>query len=101
MVVERLTFSVDPADHGAWIAADKASWSPFLARQKGFVSKQLWVQRDRPGEIQAVIIWQDEAAWKAIPEAELRATDALMGNMVRPLVCHVFDIVDDTQKIAV
>lgn len=93
MVVERLTFGVDRSDHAAWIAADAQSWSPFLAQQKGFISKQLWVARDKPDEIQAVILWETEAEWKAIPQDQLRATDALMGAMVRPLVCHVFDVV--------
>ena len=93
MVVERLTFTVDASDRVAWMAADAASWSPFLARQKGFVSKQLWVQRDRPDEIQAVITWETEADWKSIPKAELEATDRLMGELVRPLVCHTFDVV--------
>ncbi len=97
MVVERLTFTVKSSDHVAWMAADEASWSPFLARQKGFISKQLWVARDKPDEIQAVILWASEADWKAIPEADLRATDALMGDMVRPLVCHVFDVVATTE----
>lgn len=96
MVVERLTFSVTKADRAAWMAADAKSWSPFLARQPGFVSKQLWVQRDRPDEIQAIILWESEAQWKAIPQAELEATDALMGDMVRPLVCHTFDVVAHT-----
>ncbi len=93
MVVERLTFTVDPADREAWMAADAASWSPFLAKQDGFISKQLWVQRERPHEIQAVIFWETEEQWKAIPRAQLEATDKLMGDMIRPLVCHTFDVV--------
>lgn len=92
MVVERLTFTVSPEDREAWMAADAASWSPFLARQDGFLSKQLWVQRDRPHEVQAIILWETEEQWKAIAQDQLEATDALMGDMVRPLVCHTFDV---------
>ena len=98
MVVERLTFQVAKSDHSRWIEADAASWTPFLARQPGFVSKQIWLPRDRPDVIHAVIIWESEAAWKAIPKADLDATDALMGDMVRPLQCHVFDIARDVHK---
>ncbi len=97
MVVERLTFQVNADDHAAWLAADTASWSPFLAKQKGFISKQVWAQRDRPDELQAIILWETEADWKAIPAAELQATDALMGDMKRPLVCHTFDVLAQTQ----
>ncbi|MEM6712119.1 MAG: TIGR03792 family protein [Pseudomonadota bacterium] len=92
MVVERLTFQVVKADHAAWLEADARSWTPFLAAQDGFVSKQVWAQRDRPDELQAVILWESEAQWKAIPTVELEATEALMGDMKRPLVCHTFDV---------
>ena len=96
MVVERLTFQVAKSDHDAWLAADAQSWTPFLAACDGFVSKQIWAERGRPDELQAIILWQSEAQWKAIPQAELDATEARMGAMSRPLVCRTFDVLAST-----
>lgn len=98
MIVEYLTFTVSPADREAWIAADARTWTPFLARQPGFVSKSVWLNRDRPDEICAAIIWTDEASWKAIPAEQLRAVDRDMGDMVRPLRMDVFDVAAHTSS---
>ncbi|MEM6477182.1 MAG: TIGR03792 family protein [Pseudomonadota bacterium] len=93
MVIEELIFEVANDEHDAWIAADAASWTPFLSRQRGFVSKQLWVRRDEPDRIRAIIIWTDEASWKSIPQADLDACDDLMGALKRPLVCNTHDVI--------
>ncbi|MBV6657063.1 MAG: TIGR03792 family protein [Devosiaceae bacterium] len=96
MVIEELVFEVSQADRDAWIAADQACWTPFLARQAGFVSKQLWARRDEPDRMRAIIIWRDEASWKSIPQDHLDACDAQMGPMRRPLVCHTHDVMGPT-----
>jgi uncharacterized protein (TIGR03792 family) len=92
VVVEFLTFQIEPSERDRWMAVEEETWSRFLERQQGFVSKQLWVERDRPGEIHAVIVWEDDASWAAIPEDELAAVDAAMGSWVREPTCRVFDI---------
>ncbi len=95
-VVEFLTFDVDDADHAAWIAADAEHWTAFLRAQPGFVSKQVWADRAQPDRICAVIVWDDEAAWKAIPTDQLSAVDAAMGQWRREPLERVFDVVADT-----
>jgi len=42
MVVEFLTFTVPPHELDQWLAVEQQHWSRFLARQPGFVRKQMW-----------------------------------------------------------
>ncbi len=96
MIVEYLTFTVSPEDREAWLEVDAQTWTAFLSRQPGFVSKSVWLHRDRPDEICAAIVWTDEAAWKSIPEEALQAVDHAMGDMVRPLRLDVFEVASFT-----
>ena len=95
-VVEFLTFTIDPVDQDGWLDADAGIWTPFLSAQPGFVSKQTWTDRTHPDRVHAVIVWTDEASWKAIPAEALAAVDDEMGEWRRPLVEHVFDIARST-----
>lgn len=95
MVIEYLTFIIDPAERDGWLAVEEQTWSRFLERQTGFVSKQMWVERDQPGAVHAVIVWQDEASWHAIPHDELAAVDQAMGSWMRDPTCRVFDVIRD------
>jgi len=94
MVIEFLTFEIDPGELDEWLAVDERTWTAFLARQDGFVSKQIWTGRDTPGVVHAVITWRDEAAWKSIAPADLAAVDASMGTWLRAPTCRTFDVVD-------
>ena len=94
MVIEYLTFHIDPTERDTWMAAEEVTWSRFLEQQPGFVAKQMWVERDRPDEVIAVITWQDEASWHAIPADELAAVDASMGAaFLNATSCRVFDVI--------
>jgi uncharacterized protein (TIGR03792 family) len=93
MVVEFLTFPVPRELRDQWMAVEQQTWSRFLARQAGFVDKQLWVGRDTPDEVHAVIRWSDEASWKAIPDEELAAVDEAMGRFRRNGELRVYDVV--------
>lgn len=95
MVIEFLTFTIDPSEQAGWMPVEEQAWSRFLERQVGFVSKQLWVERDRPNEVHAVITWTDEASWNAIPQEELAAVDASMGKWLRDPTCRIFDVIRD------
>ena len=53
----------------------------------------MWVERDRPDEVHAVITWQDDESWLAIAQAELAAVDQSMGTWRRDATCRVFDVI--------
>ncbi len=92
MVVEFLTFEVKADELPEWLAVDQQTWSNFLARQPGFVSKQVWSEREN-GRIHTIIWWEDEASWHAIPVNELEAVERSMGSWSRGCSMTVFDVV--------
>ncbi len=93
MIIEFLTFTIDPAERAEWLPVEEQTWSRFLERQNGFISKQLWVERDRPNEVHAVITWESESAWHSIPDDELAAVDASMGGWLRDPTCRTFEVI--------
>jgi uncharacterized protein (TIGR03792 family) len=92
MVIEFLTFDVKPEEREEWLAVEEQTWSRFLERQAGFVSKQIWSEHDNRGQVHAVICWTDEASWHAIPADELEEVDKSMGRWFRACTMRVFDV---------
>ena len=97
MVVEFLTFEVDPSEREQWLRVEEETWSRFLEQQPGFVSKQMWVEREQPGTVHAIICWEDQASWDAVPADGQAAVDASMDTWMREArSCRVFDVVRDS-----
>lgn len=92
MVVEFLTFMVPTDELGEWLAIEEQHWSRFLERQPGFVRKEMWVSRDDPDRVHAVIWWESMEAWRSIPTAELEAVARAMGPHERTPSCVAFDV---------
>ncbi len=95
MVVEYLTFSVTTAERTAWLAVEESTWSRFLKQQPGFIRKQLWVDRDRPDEVVAVIWWQDFESWQSISADQVERVDRSMGPWLRHGTCRTMDLIFD------
>jgi uncharacterized protein (TIGR03792 family) len=95
MVIEFLTFTVDPADRETWMSVEERTWSRFLERQPGFIDKQLWTDREHVDQVHAMIRWETEAHWHAIPHDELAAVDAEMGEWFRDCTMRVYDVLRD------
>lgn len=93
MVVEFLTFPIDPDSLDEWLAVEEAHWSRFLERQQGFVRKEMWRSRDRVDRVHAVIWWRSIEDWQAIPADELAAVAEAMGPFERTPICDAFDVV--------
>jgi uncharacterized protein (TIGR03792 family) len=85
MVIEFLTFTVDPADREAWMSVE----------EPGFIDKQLWTDREHADQVHAMIRWETEAHWHAIPHDELAAVDAEMGEWFRDCTMRVYDVLRD------
>jgi uncharacterized protein (TIGR03792 family) len=75
MTVEWLNYQVPREMIETFLKADAEIWTAMLSRQPGFVSKQTWLNPDKPNEINFVILWQTKAHWKAIPKTLLQETD--------------------------
>ncbi|MFQ5516918.1 MAG: TIGR03792 family protein [Acidimicrobiia bacterium] len=92
MVVEFLTFRVDPVDVERWLEAEAKAWTSALRRRPGFVRKELWRSAADPGEVHAVIWWQSEEAWKSMSRSEVAAVDQQMGSLLRTPVERTFQV---------
>lgn len=73
MVIEWLTFAVDPDNRETFIRLDKEIWTVALSQYPGFISKEVWISPDLLDQVIIVIRWQTRAQWKAIPQDVLDA----------------------------
>ncbi len=94
MVVEFLTLEVTPddGDLGAWLDTDEAHWTAFLARQPGFVRKEVWRSHGTPPRVSIVIWWESLAAWHAVPGGALAHVSAAMGDHEIPVTCVAHEV---------
>jgi uncharacterized protein (TIGR03792 family) len=87
VIVEELTLAVAASDLDGFLAADERIWTAFLARQAGFVRKEVWVSSDRPDTVVIIVWWQSRELWKAITDEQVAAVDREMGEWYRePMV---------------
>jgi uncharacterized protein (TIGR03792 family) len=73
MVIEWLTFAVDPDNRETFIRLDKETWTVALSQYPGFISKEVWISPDLLDQVIIVIRWQTRQQWKAIPQDVLDA----------------------------
>jgi uncharacterized protein (TIGR03792 family) len=71
-VIEHLRVKVPAAARQAWLEAERGSWEPWLARQSGYLGRELHWDAERE-EGQLLIRWASREQWKAIPAAEVEA----------------------------
>ncbi len=79
-VIEQLVIETQSEAVERWIELDHEIWTEGLASFEGFLRKEVWLSRDVPGRLTAVIYWSDYALWKAVDpewlaEAERRFTE--------------------------
>ncbi len=70
LAIEYLRLDVPIQYKDAWLRAEKASWEPWLLKQKGFIERKLfWEEKEQ--EAILLIFWSTRDQWKAIPQAEI------------------------------
>jgi uncharacterized protein (TIGR03792 family) len=89
--VEILVFRVDPVDVDEFVRVDHEVWTLGEASALGgetapFLSKEVWLDDDRPGEITIVIEWPSIEAWNAVDDSEIqgRLAAEFDARFVRP-----------------
>lgn len=81
-VIEHLKVKVPEAARQAWLEAERGSWEPWLARQQGFLGRDLlWNPETEEGTL--LIRWRSREAWKAIPEQEVTAVQQRFEQLAR------------------
>ena len=89
--VEILVFRVDPADVDEFLRIDHEVWTLGEADSPGidgvpFLSKEVWLDDRRPGEITVVIEWPSIEAWNVVddPDFQRLLTDRFDARFARP-----------------
>ena len=83
MVIEWLTFEVDPENRERFIQLDDEFWTASLSQYPGFISKEVWISPDRLGQVVFVVHWQTREQWKSIPKKDLDAIEARFKGAVK------------------
>ena len=81
-VVEHLRIQVPSQGRQAWLEAERGSWEPWLARQEGFIGRDLlWDPEAEEGTL--LIRWRSREAWKSISEQEVEAVQERFEQLAR------------------
>ena len=81
-IIEHLRIQVPSEGRKAWLEAERGSWEPWLARQEGFIGRDLlWDPETEEGTL--LIRWSSRDAWKAIPEHEVEAVQERFEQLAR------------------
>ena len=73
--VEVLVFRMDPAVVDEFIRVDHEVWTLREAHMEGltdipFLSKEIWLDRSKPGEVTIVFVWDTQEAWDKVGNTE-------------------------------
>jgi uncharacterized protein (TIGR03792 family) len=81
-VVEQLRLRVPAGQRQAWLEAERGSWEPWLARQDGFLGRELFWDPARE-EATLLIRWASRGQWKSIPAPEVEAVQERFERLAR------------------
>ncbi|MSO15744.1 MAG: TIGR03792 family protein [Ilumatobacteraceae bacterium] len=75
--VEVLVFRMDPAVVEEFIRVDHEVWTLGEAHMEGpidipFLSKEVWLDTSKPGEVTIVFVWDTQDAWNIVGNTELQ-----------------------------
>jgi uncharacterized protein (TIGR03792 family) len=75
--VEVLVFRMDPALVDEFIRVDHEVWTLSEAHMEGlidipFLSKEVWLDNSKPGEVTIVFVWDTQKAWDIVGNTEFQ-----------------------------
>ncbi len=75
--VEVLVFRMDPTVVDEFIRVDHEVWTLGEARMEGltdipFLSKEVWLDNSKPGEVTIVFVWDTQEAWDTVGNVEFQ-----------------------------
>lgn len=75
--IEVLIFSMDPSVVDEFIAVDHEIWTLKEAFMDGlteipFLSKEVWLDDSKPGEVTIVFVWDTQEQWDAVGNVEFQ-----------------------------
>lgn len=66
MVVELLIVEIAIADREKYLQIDREIWTKAVAQFPGFINKEVWLNPDKPTEVNLIIRWRSREEWKSI-----------------------------------
>ena len=69
-IVEELRLSVPFELKETWLKAEKTFWEPWLSKQKGFMGRQIFWDKQKQ-EALILVNWESKKLWKSIPMSEV------------------------------
>ena len=70
VVIEHLRLKVPSSTRSAWLKVERETWQPWLAKQPGFLRRELlWDQNNE--EATLLISWSSREKWKSIPQEQI------------------------------
>lgn len=75
MVIEWLKFQVPVEVREKFIQKDEEIWTQALAKNPGFLGKEVWLNPNIPEQLVLVIHWESREAWSAVPKKLLEETE--------------------------
>jgi uncharacterized protein (TIGR03792 family) len=76
--VEQLIFKIDPAHQEEFLKVDHEVWTLGEALHPAwnrvpFLSKEVWINENRPGIIEVVLVWESMEAWRSVDAKEIQS----------------------------
>lgn len=84
MVIEWLKFRVNEELRERFVQLDSDIWTTALARQDGFLGKEVWISSARLDEVITVIRWSTADAWYSVPSHELEQAEQQFSAAMGP-----------------
>lgn len=71
VIIELLKVRIPPEQREKYIQKDAEIWTAALAKHRGFLGKEVWINPNDSTEVVLVIQWATKEDWKAISQIEL------------------------------
>ena len=81
-IVEELRLSVPKEYKNVWFKAEKEIWEPWLAKQEGFISRDIFYNEEK-AEALLLVNWESKILWKKISPEEVNLMQDLYEEKVK------------------
>ena len=82
IVIEELRLKVPAQFKEVWLKTEKKIWEPWLFSQDGFLSRQLFWDKDKE-EALILVNWKSKKLWKSIPMSEVNVVQQKFEDNVK------------------
>ena len=104
--VEHLIFQVEPEHVEEFLQADHEVWTLGEAAcgEEGripFLSKEVWLNDNRPGEVHVVFVWESMESWKRVADPAIQEELSARFAQRFPYPCRVVRCVEEEENYGI